>query len=416
LHAGITAMTDTILIAGGGHAAGQTIVSLRQGGFGGRLVMAGEEPYLPYQRPPLSKKFLAGEVEVDRLLLRHGQFYAEHGVDVRLGTRVNRIDRAAQTASLSDGETVAYRALVLATGSQVRRVALPGAELHGVHYLRTIADVEAIREGFRPGASLVVVGAGYIGLEVAAVAVAHGLHVTVVELAERVMARIDAPVVSDFFARVHRDAGVAIRCGTGVSAFRGNGRVRAVVTSGGEELPADLVIVGVGVLPTVDLARDAGLPCENGIVVDEYCRTADPHILAVGDCTNHPNPLLGQRLRLESVHNAQEQAKTAAATILGRLEAYAQVPWFWSDQYDLKLQIVGLSSGADQTVVRGDPDSRTFAAFFLAGGRLTAVYAINSPREFMLSKRLIAAGVRPDPSVLADTGMPFKEIAESLAP
>lgn len=409
-------MTDTILIAGGGHAAGQTIVSLRQGGFDGRLVMAGEEPYLPYQRPPLSKKFLAGELEVDRLLLRHGQFYAEHGVDVRLGTRVNRIDRGAQTASLSNGETVAYRALVLATGSQVRRVALPGADLPGVHYLRTIDDVAAIREGFRPGARLVVVGAGYIGLEVAAVAVAHGLQVTVVELAERVMARIDAPVVSDFFSRVHRDAGVAIRCGTGVGAFRGDGRVRSVVTSGGEELPADLVIVGVGVLPTVDLAREAGLPCDNGIVVDEFCRTADPHILAVGDCTNHPNPLLGQRLRLESVHNAQEQAKTAAATILGRPEAYAQVPWFWSDQFDLKLQIVGLSSGADQTVVRGDPDSRSFAAFFLARGRLAAVYAINSPREFMLSKRLIAAGVHPDPLLLADTGTPFKEIAESLAP
>lgn len=408
-------MTDTILIAGGGHAAGQTIVSLRQGGFDGRLILAGEEPYLPYQRPPLSKKFLAGGMDVDRLLLRHDPFYAEHGVDLRLGTRVNHIDRAAQSALLSSGETVHYGALVLATGSQVRRADLPGVDLPGVHYLRTIADVQAIRDGFRPGASLVVVGAGYIGLEVAAVAAAHGLRVTVVELAERVMARIDAPVVSDFFARVHQDAGVSIRCRTGVSAFRGDGRVRSVITSGGEELPADLVIVGIGVVPTVDLARDAGLPCDNGILVDEFCRTADPRILAVGDCTNHPNPLLGQRLRLESVHNAQEQAKTAAATILGKPEAYAQVPWFWSDQFDLKLQIVGLSTGSDQSVVRGDPDSRTFAAFFLAGGRLTAVYAINSPREFMLSKRLIAAGVRPDPALLADTATPFKEIAESLA-
>ena len=407
-------MQNTVVIAGAGHAAGQTIVSLRQGGFAGRIVMVGEEPYLPYQRPPLSKKFLAGELDVPRLLLRQEKFYAEHRVDVLLNTRVLRVQPGSRTAELSTGESLTYDKLVLATGSRVREVALPGHGLAGVHYLRTVDDVERIRPDFRPGASLVIVGAGYIGLEVAAVAIGLGLKVTVVEMADRVMARVDAPQISAFMASMHRAAGVEIRCNLGVQAFAGETRLRGVVGSDGVEMPADLAIVGIGILPNVELAADAGLVCDNGIMVDEYCRTSDPDILAVGDCTNHPNPLLGRRLRLESVHNAQEQAKTAAMTLLGRLEPYAQIPWFWSDQYDLKLQIVGLSSATDQAVVRGDPESRSFAVFFLNAGRLTAVYAINSPREFMLSKKLIALGARPDPALLGDTAVPFKDIAAAL--
>ena len=407
-------MENSVVIAGAGHAAGQTIVSLRQGGFAGRIVLVGEEPYLPYQRPPLSKKFLAGEMDVPRLLLRQEKFYAEHQVEVLLNTRVTRIDPGAHKADLSSGTSLAYGKLVIATGSRAREVQVPGNRLTGVHYLRTIEDVDRIREHFRPGAALVIVGAGYIGLEVAAVAVACGLKVTVVELADQVMARGAAPAVSEFMARVHREAGVEIRCSTGVQSFSGETRLRGVVTSDGREIPADLAIVGVGILPNIELAQTAGLECDNGIMVDEFCRTADADVLAVGDCTNHPNPLLGRRLRLESVHNAQEQAKTAATTILGRLEPYAQVPWFWSDQYDIKLQIVGFSSRSEQAVFRGDPASRAFAVFYLDAGRLTSVYAINSPREFMLSKKLVAIGARPDPALLEDTSVPFKEIAERL--
>lgn len=407
-------MQHTVLITGAGHAAGQTIVSLRQGGFAGRIVLVGDEPYLPYQRPPLSKKFLAGELDVPRLLLRQEKFYADHGVEVLLNTRVTRIDPGARRASLDRGSDIAYDKLVLATGSRVRRVELPGAGLPGVHYLRTIEDVDRIRDDFRPGASLVIVGAGYIGLEVAAVAITHGLKVTVVELADQVLARVEAPPVSEFMTRVHRDAGVDIRCNTGITGFSGTNRLRGVMASDGVEIPADLAIVGIGILPNVELAESAGIVCNNGIMVDEYCRTSDPDVLAIGDCSNHPNPLLGRRLRLESVHNAQEQAKTAATTILGRLEPYAQIPWFWSDQYDLKLQIVGFSSRSEQAVIRGEPDSRSLAVFFLDQGRLTACYAINSPREFMLSKKLIALKARPDPALLQDTAVSFKEIAEAF--
>jgi 3-phenylpropionate/trans-cinnamate dioxygenase ferredoxin reductase subunit len=407
-------MQNTVVIAGAGHAAGQTIVSLRQGGFAGRIVLVGEEPYLPYQRPPLSKKFLAGEVDVARLLLRQEKFYEDHAVDLRLNTRVTHLEPGARTATLSTGDRLGYDKLVLATGSRVREVSLPGSRLPGVHYLRTIEDVDRIRDHFRPGASLVIVGAGYIGLEVAAVAITHGLKVTVIEMADRVMARVEAPPLTDFMARVHRGAGVEIRCNTGVRSFTGDTRLRGVVGSDGVEIPADLAIVGIGIVPNVELAEAAGLVCSNGIMVDEYCRTSDADVLAVGDCTNHPNPLLGRRLRLESVHNAQEQAKTAATTILGRLEPYAQIPWFWSDQYDLKLQIAGLSSSTEQTVLRGDPESRSFAVLFLDEGRLTACYAVNSPREFMLSKKLIALKARPDPALLRDTNVPFKDIAEAL--
>ncbi len=406
-------MPKTILIAGAGHAAGQTIVSLRQGGYADRIILVGEEPYLPYQRPPLSKKFLAGELEIPRLLLRHEKFYAEHQVEVRLGTRVTALDPGAQRVRLGSGAELQYDSLVLATGSRARTVTVPGHLLPGVHYLRSIDDVGQIRPAFKAGARLVIIGAGYIGLEVAAVAISRGLSVTVIEQADQVMARVDAPPVSAFLAGVHRAAGVQILCNTGLQAFGGDARLQSVVCSDGREIPADLAIVGIGVVPNAELAAAAGLACENGIVVDEFCRTSDAHILAVGDCTSHPNSLLGRRVRLESVHNAQEQARTAAETLLGRLVAYAQIPWFWSDQYDLKLQIAGFSSRTEQAVIRGEPASRAFAVFFLAEGRLTSVYAINSPREFMLSKKLIAEGARPDPERLQDTGVSFREIAGS---
>jgi len=406
-------MAENIVIAGAGHAAGQTAISLRQGGFDGNITLVGEEPYAPYQRPPLSKKFLAGAIDIQQLYLRQEQFYRDQRIELQLSTRIDTICRPERRLLLSDGTERAYDRLIIATGSHVRTIDLPGHDLPGVHYLRTVDDVQSLRRAFRPGRRLVIVGGGYIGLEAAAVGVGMGLNVTVLETAERVMSRVVAPQVSEFFSDIHRQAGVDLRCGTSAVRFSGSGHIETVVCSDGEELDADLVIIGVGVLPTVDIAEAAGLACDNGIVVDEYCLTEDPCILAVGDCTNHPNGLLGRRLRLESVHNAQEQAKTAAAAILGKPAPYAQVPWFWSDQYDLKLQIAGLSDGHDRTVIRGEPARRSFAAFYLCEDRLIAVDAVNSPREFMLSKRLIAQGARIDPDILADTGIPFKDLAQA---
>lgn len=405
-------MPDSIVIAGAGHAAGQVAVSLRQDGFSGRIVMIGEEPYLPYQRPPLSKAYLAGELELERMYVRHQNFYDEHNIDVRLSTRVEKINSGDRTVTLSDGRQESYHCLVLATGSHVRKLNIPGHDLDGMYYLRTLEDVHRIQENFKPGARLVIIGAGYIGMETAAVAVTRGLDVTVVETADRIMARALAPEVAAFFAQVHRDAGVKIECNRDPRAeILGDGKVEMLRGADGRELPADLIIAGIGVIPTTDIADAAGIECNNGIIVDECCRTSDPHILAIGDCTNHPNHLLGRRMRLESVHNALEQAKTAAATLCGKLKPYNQIPWFWSDQYDLKLQIVGLSGDHDQVIIRGDFADRSFAAFYMKGDLLIAVDAINSAREFMLSKKLIAQGARLEPEILADMSIDFKQLA-----
>jgi 3-phenylpropionate/trans-cinnamate dioxygenase ferredoxin reductase subunit len=405
-------MLKKIVIAGAGHAAGQTAISLRQGGYKGSIIIVGEEKYLPYQRPALSKKFLAGEVDQERLLVRHEKFYAEHAIEMHLSTRVEAIDRSQHIVALNNDEHLSYDSLVLALGSHVRRLDLPGRDLAGIHYMRTLDDSLALQADFRPGARLVVIGAGYVGLEVAATAASAGLKVTVLEVADRVMSRVVAPPVSEFFDNVHRKAGVDIRCGEKPpTRFVGQKKLESVQLADGSVIPADLAVVGVGVLPTVDIAEAAGLECDNGIVVDDHCRTSDPDIFAVGDCTNHPNAFLGRRVRLESVHNAQEQAKTAAAALCGTPQPYAQVPWFWSDQYDLKLQIVGMSDGYDQAVIRGNPETRAFAVFYLQDERLIATDAINSPREFMLSKKLIPAGARFDPEILADEEIPFKELA-----
>ncbi len=407
-------MPETIVIAGAGHAAGQTAISLRQGGFEGRLIIIGEESYPPYQRPPLSKKFLAGAMDLERLYLRPERFYAENNVELRLSTRVEAIDRERHRLSLSDASNQAYDKLVLATGSHVRRLDMPGSDLPGVHYLRSIDDSLAIRQHFKPGARLVVLGAGYIGLEVAAVAVTSGLQVTVREMADRVMARVVSPELSAFYQQAHTDAGVTLLLSQPPgTVIEGDTRVRRVVDSEGREFPADLVVIGIGVLPTVDIAQAAGLECENGIVVDDCGVTSDPDILAVGDCTNHPNRLLGRRIRLESVHNAQEQAKAAAHWLLRKPQPYAQIPWFWSDQYDLKLQIVGLAEPGNERIVRGDPASRSFAVFHMNGDRLVATEAVNRAREFMLSKKLIAAGARLDRGALADERTDFKALAEA---
>ena len=405
-------MKETTVIAGAGHAAGQAAVSLRQGGCTGNIVLVGDEPNVPYQRPPLSKKFLAGELEMHRLYFRPEHFYSDHDIDLRLSTRAENIDRTEQNLLLDDGTSVHYDCLLLTTGSQVRKMDVPGNDLAGISYLRNIKDVLNIRQYFRPGARLVIVGAGYIGLEVAAVSVSQDINVTVLEMEERAMQRAVGPAVSDFFAALHRRAGVDLRFGYRVESFEGRRSISAVVCQGGERFEADVVIVGIGIHPRMELAERAGLACDNGIVVDESCVTEDPHILAAGDCTSHPNAVLGRRARLESVHSALEQAKIAAATICGKSPPVVQAPWFWSDQYDVKLQIVGLAEGYDQVILRGDPESKSFAAFYLANGRLLAIDAVNRPREFMIAKKLIAQGACFDPEDLGDQSKDFKQVAQ----
>lgn len=406
-------MTETYVILGAGHAAGQLAQSLRGNGFEGRIVMIGEEPYVPYQRPPLSKKFLSGDLPVERVYFKPPEFYNKAEVELLLNCRVDRIDRENRQLHLGDGQTVNYDKLAIATGSRVRELPVPGAELPGVFYLRTIDDVDSIRNYLKPGGKLVIVGGGYIGLEVAAVMVSRGLDVTVIEMAPVVMARVVDRQVSEFFADVHRKAGVKIENGLAVEGFEGDGKVERVLCPGGKSFDADAVIIGVGIVPNVELAEEAGLACDNGIIVDEYARTADPVIFAAGDCTNHPNKLLDRRLRLESVHNALEQAKTAAAAMCGKLVEYNQIPWFWSDQYDLKLQIVGLTGDHDQVVIRGDMAARAFAAFYIKGDRIIAVDAINSPREFMASKALVANKTPVDLDRLADPEASIMEVAKA---
>ena len=330
-----------------------------------------------------------------------------------LNTRVTAIQRETKTLELRNGNSLSYDWLVLCTGSRVHKAAIPGSDVSGVHYLRSIADVDAIRADFAKAKNLVIVGAGYIGLEVAAVARKTGLNVTVLEMAERPLQRVVAPELSAFYSKLHLDAGVDLRCNVAIEHFSGEPQVAAVHLQDSSTIHADMVIIGIGILPNTELAEAAGLAVDNGIVVNEFCVTSDPAILAAGDCTSHPNRLLGRSVRLESVHNALEQGKTVAASICGEPLEYAQIPWFWSDQYDVKLQIVGLSQGYDTVVVRGEPDSKSFAAFYLQGNKLLAVDAVNSAREFMLAKKLLARGARLNVAQLRDMNIPFKEMADA---
>jgi 3-phenylpropionate/trans-cinnamate dioxygenase ferredoxin reductase component len=397
----MASMISPLVIVGAGQAASQLIASLVQDGFTGEVCLVGDEPHLPYQRPPLSKKFLAGELALDRLYVKPAAFYEKAGNRLMLGQRAERIDRARRTVILADGSRLPYATLVLATGSRPRELPLPGAL-----YLRSIADVDAIRPRLVPGTSLVVIGGGYIGLELAAVALKLGVGVTVLEQAPRLMARGVGPVVSQFYARIHGEEGVVIRTGAAVRGLEGK---RVVCADAGYD--ADIVVVGAGAVPNVELAREAGLSVDDGIVVDAECRTDDPAIYAIGDCTSQHHDLVGRRLRLESVHNALEQARIAAAAICGRKPPAIQVPWFWTDQYDVKMQMAGLSGGHDQAVVRGNPDTgRSFAVFYLREGTLIAVDAVNRAPEFMMSRQLIAERARIDPARLGDESVAMKDM------
>ncbi|MCB2107816.1 MAG: FAD-dependent oxidoreductase, partial [Rhodobacteraceae bacterium] len=395
--------------AGAGEAGAQTAITLRQSGYDGRVVVIGDEAYVPYERPPLSKSFLAGDTALEKMYMRAPEFYGEQKIELVLDTRIERIDRASKSVAYGSGQTINYDKLVLATGGRVRKMPVPGADLPGVHYLRTIADVLEYRDKLTAGINVTIVGGGYIGLEVAAVAIKRGCKVTVLEAMPLVLNRVVAPEVSRFYQDVHAQAGVNLRTGVAVTGFEGTDRVSHVIC-GGEKIATDLVIVGIGIVPNVELAGAAGLAVDNGIVVDEFTRTADADIFAVGDCSNHPSAVTGRRIRLESVQNALSQGKTAALAIVGKPAPYDEVPWFWSDQYDLKLQMTGLSLPDDQVVIRGSMADHKFSACYLRDGALVCCNAVNMAKDFIQSKKLIAAKAKIDPARLADASVALKDL------
>jgi 3-phenylpropionate/trans-cinnamate dioxygenase ferredoxin reductase subunit len=403
------------VIVGAGHGGSELAVSLREQGWAGRIVLIGDEASLPYHRPPLSKAYLTGEASEPSLQLRPEAAYDKAQVERWAGVRVAAIDRERRAVRLADGRELEYTKLALATGGRAR--SLPGSVLAApcanVHMLRNLADAQGIRAQLSPGARLVVIGAGYVGLETAASAVKLGLQVTVLESAPRVLSRVTAPEISAFYEQAHREAGVDLR--TGVQLERldidaDGQRVGAVHCVDGAVVPCDLVIAGVGQQPNVELAEAAGLVVDNGIVVDEHTRTCDPDVVAIGDCSNHPSLLYERRMRLESVPNALEQARTAAAALCGKDRPYNAVPWFWSDQYDLKLKMVGLSQGYERLVLRGSLAGRAFSAFYLAGRRVLAVDTVSRPQEFMLARRLVGERIEVDAAQLGDESVPLKSL------
>jgi 3-phenylpropionate/trans-cinnamate dioxygenase ferredoxin reductase subunit len=412
-----TAKAD-IVIVGASHAGSEVASRIRQGGFTGSIALLGAEPHLPYQRPPLSKAYLAGEIAVDQLVIRAEASYEKANIEWHPSTQVETIERAAHRLHLASGNWFDYGKLVLATGGRPRRLTIPGSDLKGLHYMRAIADVDALRPEFLPGKRLVIVGGGYIGLEVAAVAVKSGLDVEIVEFAPRVLARVAGPELSAFYEAAHTAAGVKLRLNTGVDGFEPSAtdpaQVGAVKCGDGTILPADLVLVAVGLVPNTELAQLAGLEIGNGIKIDEFGQTSDPDILAVGDCTEFPLPFLnGQRCRLESVPNAVEQARAAASLINGAPKPYNLVPWFWSDQYHLKLQSVGLSQGHDQVVIRPPSKPDGFVAFYLKDGRMIAADCVNGVVEFNVAKRLVTDKIPVDPAALADPAANLKTLLQA---
>jgi 3-phenylpropionate/trans-cinnamate dioxygenase ferredoxin reductase subunit len=404
-------LSERIVIIGAGQAAAQAVATLRAEGFGGSLTVIGDEPYAPYQRPPLSKTYLMGTLDRERLFLKPDQFYAEAKCELILNATVTTIKRAAKTVALDNGTTIPYDKLMIATGSRVRHIRAPGANLPGIHYLRGIADVDGMRPHFAAGKKLAVVGGGYIGLEVAAVAKKAGLEVTIFEAMDRVMQRAVSAPISAFYDKTHRDAGVKILLNTGVEAFEGTTKLEAV-RAGGVRYEADIALVGIGILPNMELAQEAELHCDDGIHVDQFCRSVnDENIFAAGDCTRHHGHN-GKLIRLECVQNAIDQAKHAALAMVGKPTPYREVPWFWSDQYDLKLQIAGLAWPGDTLVTRGDPASRKFAVFHMRDGAVAAVEAVNAAPEYIVGRKLIAEAAKVSPEKLADTAIPMKNITQ----
>lgn len=384
-----------VVIIGASHAAAEAISSLRKAGWQDKITLVGDEKSLPYQRPPLSKGYYKGEVTVEKLLLKNDSFYEKSDVDLYLGRRVVKIDRDVKEVEIDDGTRIGYSKIIIATGTRARLLPVEGADLPQIKYLRTLEHVDDIRSGLSTGSKLLIVGAGYIGLEVAASAIKQGVDVTVLEAQDRVLARVTSPEVSTFYQALHREQGVDVRLDAKLIKFyEQNGDAYAELADG-EPLKFDSAIVGIGVLPNIELASEAGISCDNGILVDEFTRTDDPDIYAVGDCSNHPSLMYQQRIRLESVPNAVAQAKTAAMSICGEDKAYDQLPWFWSDQYDVKLQTAGLMQGYDRLEVNGEIDAKKFTVSYFKNDQLIAMDAINSPADFMKAKKQISLNLSP---------------------
>lgn len=401
-----------VVIVGAGHAGAQAAVALRQASFSGSITMIGDEPEPPYERPPLSKEYFAGEKTFDRLYIRQPDFWTGRDIAMQLGQRVTAVDPAARVLTLADGSTHGYGDLIWATGGTPRHLTCPGADLAGVHYVRNRADVDAILAELPAANHIVVIGGGYIGLEAAAVLTKLGKSVTLLEALPRVLARVAGEELSRFFEAEHRAHGVDLRTGIGADAIVGaGGRVTGVQLADGSVVAADMVLVGIGIIPSVEPLLAAGADGGNGVAVDAQCRTSLPHIYAVGDCAAHANRFAeGAVIRLESVQNAVDQANVAAKTIAGETVSYGATPWFWSNQYDLKLQTVGLSTGHDQVVMRGDPATRSFAVLYLKDGVLIALDCVNAVKDYAQGRKLVEAAARVAPAQLADPAVPLKDL------
>ena len=393
---------ENLLIIGAGQSAIQCISTLKKEGYSGSITLVGEEEHLPYQRPPLSKGFLEDSIGKERLYFKKLEFFTENKVQLYLGLAAEKLDIENQKVYLSDNSELEFDKLVLATGSRVRYLNFPGSELKSIFYLRNLDDAEAIKKDLETSDNLVIIGAGYIGLEAAAIAAKKNKTVTVIEMADRVMNRTVDPQISEYYLNLHQSYGVKFHFNTSLETINKSSDSLEVVCSDGTEVKADSVLIGAGVIPNIELAEDSGIYCNNGIIVDEFGQTNFKNIYACGDCTNHPNKILNKNLRLESVHNAMEQAKTVASSVLNNPMEYSQVPWFWSDQYDHKLQIVGLSGDHDLVTMRGKTNDAKFMLFYTKDEELIAVDAINNPKEFLISRKLVANKVKIKPNVISD--------------
>ncbi|MFY9529238.1 MAG: FAD-dependent oxidoreductase [Candidatus Acidiferrales bacterium] len=408
-------MRGGTVIIGAGQAGFQVAASLRAEGYQEPVTLIGDEPHIPYQRPPLSKAFLMGKEDVESIELRPRAFFRDHSIDLLTGETVVAIERPEQRVKLASGGCIPYQKLVLAVGARNRMLSAPGAELDGVFYLRSLDEATALKESLEHATEIVVIGGGFIGLEVAAVARSLGKSVTVLEALPRLMSRVVAPVISDFYRELHTSRGVNVLCCSAVSEILGSGgKVRAVKLNDGALYPADLVLVGIGVVPNSELARDAGLVVGNGVVVDEELRTGDENIYAVGDCAEHPNPFAGARIRLESVQNAADQAQYVAGKITGRAGCYNAVPWFWTDQFEIKLQMAGISEGHDRIVTRGNPESRKLSVFYFKANRLIAIDSINRPVDHIVGRKLLATGVPLTPEQAGDESVDLRKVPPTL--
>ena len=398
---------EHLVIVGAGQSAIQCITSLRKEDYPGLITLVGEEEHLPYQRPPLSKGFLEDTVSNERLYFKKLEFFVENKVQLKLGTKAEEIDIENNNIHLSDNTKLSFDKLGFATGSSVRKLDFPGKDLNSIHYLRGLDDALSIKKDLHTRQNIVVVGAGYIGLEVAAIAAKQNKSVTVIEMADRVMNRTVDPQISDYYLKLHQKNGVTFKFNTSLKEIVGASNPEKVICSDGTEVKADMVIIGAGIMPNVELAENAGLSCDNGIVVNEFGKTDHANIYACGDCTNHPNKLLNKKIRLESVHNAMEQSKTVASSIINKSIEYNQIPWFWSDQYDHKLQIVGLSGEHDKVIMRGDMSEAKFMLFYTKDEKLIAVDAVNNSKEFLICKKLVAnkVTIKPDEISNPDTNL-----------